>query len=183
MDLWHDIPHRCAACLLHPCTLLQQPQGLSIQQPPGPRLRARVCRPSHTRSTRPHPPCPPAGAALVALYGFAVAAMWIALFANEIVGMLQFYGMLRCARRRRGGLFWGRSSSWGRPAAPPPARPCSPCAPHLTALLRCPSRPIPSRHCVGRSKVDPAVVGVTILAWGNSLMDYLNNTVGGCDGL
>lgn len=40
-------------------------------------------------------PCP--GAALVAVYGFAVAAMWIALFATEIVGLLQFFGMLRCA--------------------------------------------------------------------------------------
>ena len=38
---------------------------------------------------------PPAGAALVALYGFAVAAMWIALFASEIVGLLEFFGLLR----------------------------------------------------------------------------------------
>lgn len=62
----------------------------------------------------------PIGAALVALYGFAVAAMWISLFASEIVGLLQFFGML--------------------------------------------------------SKIDPSVLGVTVLAWGNSLMDYLNNT-------
>ena len=33
----------------------------------------------------------------MAVYGFAVAAMWIALFASEIVGLLQFFGMLRCA--------------------------------------------------------------------------------------
>jgi hypothetical protein len=37
----------------------------------------------------------PAGAALVALYGFGVAAMWIALFASEIVGLLEFFGLLR----------------------------------------------------------------------------------------
>lgn len=62
----------------------------------------------------------PIGAALVAVYGFAVAAMWIALFATEIVGLLQFFGML--------------------------------------------------------SRLDPAILGVTVLAWGNSLMDYINNT-------
>ncbi|KAI7838328.1 hypothetical protein COHA_007897 [Chlorella ohadii] len=62
----------------------------------------------------------PIGAALVAVYGFGVAAMWIALFATEIVGLLQFFGML--------------------------------------------------------SHLDPAILGVTVLAWGNSLMDYINNT-------
>jgi len=25
--------------------------------------------------------------------------------------------------------------------------------------------------------LDPAILGVTVLAWGNSLMDYINNTV------
>lgn len=28
-----------------------------------------------------------------------------------------------------------------------------------------------------RSRLDPAILGVTVLAWGNSLMDYINNTV------
>ncbi len=44
--------------------------------------------------------CPtalPAGAALLAVYGFGVAAMWISFFASEIVGLLQFFGMLRQA--------------------------------------------------------------------------------------
>lgn len=27
------------------------------------------------------------------------------------------------------------------------------------------------------SRLDPAILGVTVLAWGNSLMDYINNTV------
>lgn len=27
------------------------------------------------------------------------------------------------------------------------------------------------------SRLDPATLGVTVLAWGNSLMDYINNTV------
>jgi hypothetical protein len=31
---------------------------------------------------------------LVALYGFAVAAMWISLFAGEIVALLHFLGVL-----------------------------------------------------------------------------------------
>ncbi|PSC70482.1 sodium calcium exchanger [Micractinium conductrix] len=62
----------------------------------------------------------PIGAALVAVYGFGVAAIWISLFATEIVGLLQFLGMV--------------------------------------------------------CKAEPAVLGVTVLAWGNSLMDYMNNT-------
>lgn len=34
--------------------------------------------------------------------------------------------------------------------------------------------------CPLRSRLDPAILGVTVLAWGNSLMDYINNTVRGC---
>lgn len=37
---------------------------------------------------------PAAGAALVAVYGFGVAAMWISLFAGEIVALLHFLGTL-----------------------------------------------------------------------------------------
>ncbi|RMZ57838.1 hypothetical protein APUTEX25_005586, partial [Auxenochlorella protothecoides] len=36
----------------------------------------------------------PLGALLVALAGFAVAALWINLAANELVGLLQFFGVL-----------------------------------------------------------------------------------------
>lgn len=56
----------------------------------------------------------------MAVYGFAVSAMWIALFAGEIVALLHFLGVL--------------------------------------------------------GRMDPAVLGLTVLAWGNSLMDYMNNT-------
>ncbi|KFM27393.1 Cation/calcium exchanger 4 [Auxenochlorella protothecoides] len=61
----------------------------------------------------------PLGALLVALAGFAVAALWINLAANELVGLLQFFGVL--------------------------------------------------------SGVQPAVLGVTVLAWGNSLADLVTN--------
>lgn len=54
---------------------------------------------AHTRSHTRLPPLPPftptAGAAAVAVYAFALAAMWISLFADEIVGLLQFFGLLR----------------------------------------------------------------------------------------
>lgn len=43
-----------------------------------------------------------AGTALLAVYGFGVAAMWISKFADEIVGLLQFLGLLGCAPCRRG---------------------------------------------------------------------------------
>ena len=66
------------------------------------------------------PPSRPPGAALVALFGFAVAAMWIDKFAGEIVGLLHFLGLL--------------------------------------------------------ARLDPTVLGITVLAWGNSLMDFVNNT-------
>jgi len=62
----------------------------------------------------------PLGAGLVALYGFAVAAMWIDIFASEIVGVLHFFGLL--------------------------------------------------------AGIHPAVLGVTVLAWGNSLTDFVANT-------
>ena len=66
--------------------------------------------------------CPfPVGAAVIAVYGFAVAALWISKFADEIVGILRFYGIV--------------------------------------------------------AGLDSAVLGVTILAWGNSLMDFMNNAV------
>jgi hypothetical protein len=53
-----------------------------------------------------------AGAALVALYGFAVAAMWISLFASEIVGLLQFFGMLRQAALLLASACRGRTPAW-----------------------------------------------------------------------
>ena len=56
----------------------------------------------------------------MAVYGFAVAAMWIDRFASEIVGLLHFGGVLAGA--------------------------------------------------------NPTILGLTVLAWGNSLMDYINNT-------
>lgn len=62
----------------------------------------------------------PLGAGLIAFYGFAVAAMWIDIFASEIVGFLHFFGLL--------------------------------------------------------AGVHPAVLGVTVLAWGNSLTDFVANT-------
>lgn len=62
----------------------------------------------------------PLGAGLIAFYGFAVAAMWIDIFASEIVGFLHFFGLL--------------------------------------------------------AGIHPAVLGVTVLAWGNSLTDYVANT-------
>jgi sodium/potassium/calcium exchanger 6 len=62
----------------------------------------------------------PAGAAAVALAGFAVAAMWIDVFATEVVGLLHFLGLL--------------------------------------------------------AGVAPAVLGVSVLAWGNSMTDYMANT-------
>jgi len=62
----------------------------------------------------------PIGAAAVALYGFAIAALWIDILASEIVGILHFYGVL--------------------------------------------------------AAVDPSVLGVTVLAWGNSLTDFIANT-------
>lgn len=62
----------------------------------------------------------PIGAGLVALYSFAIAAMWIDMFASEIVGILHFLGIL--------------------------------------------------------ASVNPAVLGVTVLAWGNSLTDFIANT-------
>lgn len=62
----------------------------------------------------------PIGAALVALYGFAMAAMWIDRLATEVVGLLRLLGVM--------------------------------------------------------GNVNPAVMGVTVLAWGNSLMDLINNT-------
>lgn len=62
----------------------------------------------------------PLGAGLIALYGFAVAALWIDIFASEIVGVLHFFGLL--------------------------------------------------------AGVEPAVLGVTVLAWGNSLTDFVANT-------
>lgn len=61
----------------------------------------------------------PIGAALVAVYGFGVTAMWIDVFASEIVGILHFLGVL--------------------------------------------------------ASIDPAVLGVTVLAWGNSLTDLVAN--------
>jgi Ca2+/Na+ antiporter len=62
----------------------------------------------------------PLGAGLVAFYGFAVAAMWIDVFASNIVGILHFFGLL--------------------------------------------------------AGVQPAVLGVTVLSWGNSLTDFVANT-------
>ena len=62
----------------------------------------------------------PIGAGIVAVYGFGVAAMWIDVFASEIVGILHFFGLL--------------------------------------------------------AGVDSAVLGVTVLAWGNSLTDFVANT-------
>jgi solute carrier family 24 (sodium/potassium/calcium exchanger), member 6 len=62
----------------------------------------------------------PLGTAIVAVYGFGVAAMWIDVFASEIVGALHFFGLL--------------------------------------------------------AGVHEAVLGVTILAWGNSLTDLVANT-------
>lgn len=62
----------------------------------------------------------PIGAAVVAVYGFGVAALWIDSFASEIVGILKLFGIA--------------------------------------------------------AGVDSAVLGLTVLAWGNSLMDFMNNT-------
>jgi sodium/potassium/calcium exchanger 6 len=62
----------------------------------------------------------PVGAGIVAFYGFAVAAMWIDIFASQIVGILHFFGLL--------------------------------------------------------AGVHPAVLGVTVLSWGNSLTDFVANT-------
>ena len=73
-----------APCRLHACP------------PLAPTLAPLACLP---------PPAAP-GAALVAVYGFGVAAMWISVFANEIVGLLQFFGMLRCGPL--GCRFWLR---------------------------------------------------------------------------
>ena len=61
----------------------------------------------------------PIGAALVAVYGFGITAMWIDVVASEIVGILHFLGVL--------------------------------------------------------ASIDPAVLGVTVLAWGNSLTDLVAN--------
>ena len=62
----------------------------------------------------------PLGAGVIAIYGFAVAAMWIDIFASQIVGILHFFGLL--------------------------------------------------------AGVHPAVLGVTVLSWGNSLTDFVANT-------
>ena len=61
----------------------------------------------------------PIGASLIALFGFAAASMWIDVIATEIVGILNFFGVL-------GGF-------------------------------------------------SPAILGLTILAWGNSLTDFVAN--------
>ena len=62
----------------------------------------------------------PIGAALVAAGGFVIAAMWIDTIASEVVGLLEYFGVL--------------------------------------------------------SGVDSSVLGVTILAWGNSIGDMATNT-------
>ena len=62
----------------------------------------------------------PFGAAMIAMYGFVLAAMWIDVFASEIVGVLRFFGVM--------------------------------------------------------AGIHPAVLGVTVLAWGNSLTDLIANT-------
>lgn len=62
----------------------------------------------------------PIGAALVAVYGFGIAAMWMDLLATQIVSILHFLGLL--------------------------------------------------------AGIHPAVLGVSVLAWGNSLPDLIANT-------
>ena len=62
---------------------------------PGPSPHQAALVPGHP-IRHPFATCtsPLAGAALVAVYGFGVAAIWISLFATEIVGLLQFLGMV-----------------------------------------------------------------------------------------
>lgn len=62
----------------------------------------------------------PVGAAVVAAAGFVVAAMWIDTVASEVVGLLEYFGLL--------------------------------------------------------SGVDSSILGVTVLAWGNSIGDMATNT-------
>ena len=62
----------------------------------------------------------PVGAGMLAVYGFILAAMWIDVFASEIVGALQFFGIMM--------------------------------------------------------GIHPAIIGATVLSWGNSLTDLMANT-------
>ena len=72
-----------------------QPGG---RRPPPPHRSSAPCPgalPAAPPSARPAGAIHYAGAALLAVYGFGVAAMWISKFADEIVGLLQFLGLLR----------------------------------------------------------------------------------------
>ena len=71
----------------------------------------------------------------MAVYGFAVAAMWISLFASEIVGLLQFFGMLRCGSVQEGCSAPGAACACTPAASPFRCRACRACQPLACLLL------------------------------------------------